>query len=506
MRFMRFYVCSFMALLCISADWPQEAKEYLGQLPGKRLEVEYVLGIAVREADVFSLHKADYMKSELAVLSTISAEDLKLKGSYLYIDNRNEPFSPFMPQSTKGWEARLGMEKYFSTGTAVSVEAFNTPKQLQFQTIPDIDYTETRLSLGIDQSISGDFFGSSYRSQRQSAYLNKEALEFGAITQIENSALDTVKLYYQAWYKQQAVKNLKESLKRKQRLNSIFKSQERRGLIETSDALQVESTTLNNETELINSSHDLQSSWEQLVIQLKMPKSFLQVSAEEIPIALDTPEKAATEYCQKLSFEDIQANTTQIKQAQKIVESNIEKYAALKQKLLPDVRLQGNYVANAIDGSPRQTWRDAGNLDNPAWTAGINVSFPIQNRAQKAQVISAHIELDQSKTRLNLLKSNLEVQWRNICQQLNNKIKNRDILKVMNAKNQKRASLDTRRFEVGRIKAFQWVQSEDDEALSFLRLQQAEVEVRTLSWEIFKQTGHLVDKALQILQLKAQNE
>ncbi|MCC6138973.1 MAG: TolC family protein [Bdellovibrionaceae bacterium] len=487
-------------------NWPEEARVYLEQLPEKQLTLDYVVARAITDADVFKLHKTDYLKGEALYMNSVSAEDFKLKGSYFYIDNKNEPFSPFMPQSTKGWEAKVGFEQYLATGTALNVEAFNSPKKLSFQTIPDIEYNETKLSFGLDQSLLGDFLGSGYRNLKRSAKNSRDALELSAIVQIENSTIDTIKLYYQAWLKQQTVKNLESSLKRRNRLNNILKSQARRGMVESSDSLQVEGAALNNEADFINNKQDLQSLWEQLVIQLKMPKSFLEVPADEIPIILDAPENESLKYCESLKFDDILANSNSVKQLMKAVDSAKYKYDALKQKLMPDVRLQANYVANAIDGSARQTWRDAGNQENPALTAGVSVSFPLQNRQQKSQLLNAHIEYEQAKTNRDISVNNMEVQWRLLCSNLKRKIQNRDLYKIVNQKNKKRVELDNRRFELGRIKAFQWVQSEDDEAQAFLRFQQTEVDVRVLAWDVQKQTGHLLDRAAGLLQIKSSHE
>ena len=60
------------------------------------------------------------MRGEAFYLNAVSAEDFRLRGSYFYIDNRNEPMVPqFMATSTQGWEATLGFEQYLSTGTAL---------------------------------------------------------------------------------------------------------------------------------------------------------------------------------------------------------------------------------------------------------------------------------------------------------------------------------------------------------------------------------------------------
>lgn len=487
-------------------NWPEEARSYLQQLPQQTLTVEYVVARSLSDSDIFKLHKTEYLKGEALYMGRLSAEDFKLKGSYLYTDNRNQQLNPFSPQSIKGWEARLGFDQFFASGTTLNFEAFNSPKELTFSPgagIGNLSFTETRYSLGVSQSLLGDFFGSSYRGLKRADQFAQEALELDALAKMETSTMDTIKLYYQAWLKQQNLKNLQESLARRNRLNKILKSQSRRGVIEVSDSLQVEGATLNNEVDYVNSKQELQSLWEKIVVQLSLPKTFLNVPADEIPILLDAPEGESLKFCKTLKFDDVRLNSIKVKQLSKAVESAKNKYEALKEKLMPDVRLQGNYIANAVNGNARQTWTDAGNLDNPQFSAGVSISFPLQNRQQKAQFMTAHIDYEQAKTNKSNTVNMLEVQWRELCSHLERKINNRELYKQVFQKNKQRVQLDNRRFELGRIKAFQWVQSEDDQAQAALRFQLAEVEVRELAWDVQRQTGHLIEKVSAQLGIKS---
>ena len=82
------------------------------------------------------------------------------------------------------------------------------------------------------------------------------------------------------------------------------------------------------------------------------------------------------------------------------------------------------------------------------------------------------------------------------------KIDGRDRYKEVSLKNKQRTILDNRRFEIGRIKAFQWVQTEEDEANSTLRYKQSEVEVRQMAWDIQRQTGHMIDQIKNLVDIK----
>lgn len=483
--------------------WPEEAVKYLNQLPNQELSLQFVVAKAVADSDVFQIHKAEYMRGYATYLSALAAEDFRLLGGVNYIDNRNEPVIPlFMATSTQGWNANIGFEQFLSTGTMLKGGVTHSYQRLRFLTNPELEFRESRMSLGLDQSLLSDFGGTSYKNLKKSAFKASKASEFMVLDRIENSILETISFYYNAWIKQQILKNLKESLERRQKLNSILKNQRQKGLIEASASLQIEGSVLNNQAEVETNRQELQSMWQQLVIQLKLPDSFLEISADEIPMTLDTPEERAAQSCDTLKFQEIQKLSSALNQAQNAVQSAEKKYQGLLPKLLPDLRFQATVTANGIDANVGETWKELTEFANPGLNLGLTLNFPLQNSQAKSQIVFAQIELSQAKTNLSRVESQLKVRWRLLCDELEQKVKNRDLFRKINSTNFKRVALDNRRFKLGRIEAFQWVQTEDDQSTSYLKLQQSEVDVRLTAWEIEKLTGKV---ALQIKDLMRLN-
>jgi outer membrane protein TolC len=511
-----FYVILFFPALCFSAirDWPQEAQDYLKTIPNQNITLDFVVARALSSADSFEIHTYEALRAESTYYSAVAFEDLKLRASYNYFDNRNEPLVPeFMSNSSIGWEAKVGAEQFFSTGTAVTVEGMHRPQAIGFLNRPSFDAIETKVTLGIQQNLLGDFFGSSYRGLKRSARDMRESLLFGAMAKVEGTTLDLITLYYQAWLKKELSLNWLEAKKRKDKLVKILRSQQKRGVVETSDVLQVEGAALQADLEYTTTQRDLQNIWEQLVVNLKLPRSFLQVNAEEIPFALDAPEEKAAELCQKIKFVDLEKNSNQIRELDEQVSAAREKYLAQKEKLLPDLKLVGSYASNSVEADSsltgaqaqgHKTFREVGDLDNPAWSAGVQLSFPIQNRAQKAQYLMARADYEQSRLKKSILLSDLENKWSQSCVLLKQNREARDKYREISKKNKRRVELDDHRFEVGRIKAFQWVQTEDDEAQSSLKYKQAEVQVRQVAWDIQRQTGHMSDLIKNYLPKKAE--
>lgn len=483
-------------------NWPEEAVQYLNQLPNKELTLDFVVGKAISDSDTFQILKADYFRGQAPYLATISAEDFKINSSLSYLDNENEPVVPqFMATSTKGWSAQVGFEQFLNTGTIITGGLSHSSQKLGFLSIPGLEYKESRLTVGINQNLLSDFGGESYRNLKKSSLKSMKANEYFVLSKFEDTILETISFYYNAWLKQKIVKNLKDSLKRRQTLNSILKNQSQKGLVENSDALQVEGLVLNNQAELETNRQELQNMWEQLVIQLKLPNTFLNVPAEEIPIALDSPETNAKNSCSNFGLEDIKKLSSQLQQAQNTVEAAEKKYQSLLPKLRPDLRLQANLTANGIDPETSETFKEITDFSNPSINVGLSLNYPIQNNQIKSQIILAQIEQTQAKTNLSMINNNLEIRWRFLCNDLSQKIANRDRFKKIFETNFQRVNLDNRRFKLGRIKAFQWVQTEDDEANSYLRFQQSEVEVRMTAWEIEKTAGKMAQQIKSIVKV-----
>jgi hypothetical protein len=75
-------------------DWPQDARDYLIQLPQQTLTLETVVNQAVSQADIFQAHKSEALRAEAFELQTLSAEDLTLTTSYNYFDRQTDPINP----------------------------------------------------------------------------------------------------------------------------------------------------------------------------------------------------------------------------------------------------------------------------------------------------------------------------------------------------------------------------------------------------------------------------
>ena len=207
-------------------NWPPEAKAYLKELPGQTLSLEFVVAIALKQADIFTIHKSDLGKAESVYMKATAVEDFVLYGGHSRYNDESEALSPFQPLAQKGWENKLGVKRYLSTGTSLSLEGTSARTNLRFRPSPGnpgvIDQKVSKLSIGLEQSLLGDSFGSGYRAMKRAADYQRKSLQSGAIKNIEASTLDVINLFYSAWLKKQLAVDLSEGKLRKNKLLNIF--------------------------------------------------------------------------------------------------------------------------------------------------------------------------------------------------------------------------------------------------------------------------------------------
>lgn len=510
MRFTLFFVIIHFFLLdaqAVPKDWPVEAKQYLKQLPGQKLTLDFVVGQALEQADVFDVHKADYLAAQSNYLQVIATEDLNLYGSHFRDKDRSEPFSPFEPVEAKGWTSTLGVKKFFSTGTGLSVEGTTGRRNILLSPLVGgarIDQKTSQVTLGLEQNLLSDFFGSAYRSQRRAAEHLREAQQSGAIHRIEKSVLDVIELYYTAWLNKQLALNSNESMQRRNRLLRIARQNRRRGTVEESDLLQIENLALGSKVDYDKTHRFLEDIWESLVISLKMPRVFLKVNPMTIPIVLDDPVDKAIQLCRANSYDHFLDRSKEYQQAKESLKAAESAMKSAEKSLRPDVKLQAQYTLNGVDPKTSETYQEIGNADHPGWSAGIAVSFPLQNNARKSRFIQAKADYERAKASKSMVLGNLEAEWRSLCATLKNQKELRDQYKVIYQKNKRRVGLDDRRFRIGRIRANEWVQTEDEEAQTNLAYQESEVELRKTAWLIQKKTGELGDELKKYLKLSGE--
>ncbi len=484
-----------------NAALPKDAQNYLEQIPEKKLTLPYVVKVALLHADAYRMIGLDYISADLEELGQIDPlTDTYLTGGWSYSDDNSTKTNPFQPLRAQSTQWNLGLQKGWSTGTTTSVQWQHDINDLEFGNLGPFgnsfitDYKQSVAVLNLEQNLLKDSFGYAFRKKREAARLRGDAIEWSARDSFESTTLQFIGEFYNAWLLQQQVSSLKDQVAREKRLVRILTNRSKKGAVEAPDLIQVEALLASNQTRLSQAKTQLAQQWEQLVIGLKLPKSFLGIDPMDVPTSIDDPVSAGLRVCGK----EEPTKTARIHSLEKRLESLESDYQASKNESLPDLKLVAGYRGNAIDSRAAQTVEDVfdGRDDvgfglGPAWNVGVKLNIPLSNSAARAQRAQKYVQKEQTVVQLGLAVDELKTLWRSTCRKLEAERKNEKLYNRVVKEQKRRVQAEEKRFRLGRVGVNQLVTAEDDLGLWEFQSQQKSIEVRQLAWQVQRYSGEL---------------
>lgn len=474
-----------------AAAWASapDIKVLASQIPGGKLQLEFVLKLAIQKSSSYKALQSTRLDSDATLLGSEERYDWTLLADYSYTDQDKDTLTPFEPGKIKKDNYNLGVRKYFSTGTAFETKWGRSFNQIKFSdpTIRVPNY-EDALSFSLKQSLWADFLGSSSRSQLRSDRLASQSLDHQYKINQQNWALNLIDLYHKAWFSQRQVLAAQESVARRKRLLSVTQSKFQKGTTEKQDYLQIQAAHLNTENQLSQADAALNEVWRYLVISLDLPDSFLQIPADQVPMALSDNSKLAFQQCSQpvdylKTFEVLKAEADKKSSEEKLNSSNSEDN--------PKLELVAGYNTNGIASSQNRAQRENLEQDFPSWNVGLQLEMPLGQSGSKSRKLRALSNELRSRTDFQTALENKKIEVLTNCEKLK-KVK-AELQNTENAfKNQQeRLELEERRFRLGRTSTFSVIQAGDDKSQSEINYNQAQIDYRSASWKVLSATSQL---------------
>ncbi|MGH8673118.1 MAG: TolC family protein, partial [Burkholderiales bacterium] len=113
-------------------------------------------------------------------------------------------------------------------------------------------------------------------------------------------------------------------------------------------------------------------------------------------------------------------------------------------------------------GTISDAWRQIRDRDLVSWSAGLNFSFPIANRAAKARSARSRIALDQGRLSLQNLERGVEIEVRNAVRQVQTNVKRVQAARVNLDLQRKKLEAEQKRFQYGMTTSFQVLEFQKD--------------------------------------------
>lgn len=470
------------------ATLPPDAQALLDSLPGKKVTLPLVLGRAMESSDSYRIVEAMRPAAEAAQLRGLSALDTQLMLSAEKIDDRRQPPSPFMPSRIDQAKATLGVSKYFSTGSQLSVELSHGYTEYSFAGTAFPSFMETRATLSAAQNLWKDGFGYAVRRREEAGRLRSGAEEAKLADARDAWATELTGIFYDAWLAQAVAAARADEVDRRETLLRITRAKVARGTAERPDQLQIESALLADRVRRAEALQQLGDRWRGLVMSLKLPEAWLALDPQEIPIELDEPVDEALAAC------SAREPSTE---SPSVVSSRLEAEAARLEAesaanaTKPTLQLKGSVFANGLDGSGGEAVRELFRVQNPGWAAGVELSLPLGSYSERADRQLAAAGQLRAEAQAGIAKDTFRLQWLNACLDLRRLRDAHESSQRAFANQRERARLDQQRFSLGRIATNVVVLSGDDATRAEMEFRAAEVKLRLAAWRVRRLAGQL---------------
>jgi len=479
------------------AEVDQMAQAMLKQLPDGKLTLDFLLSQAKSRSESYAAIQTLDSTAVAAVLGADAPYDTVFTSQVLKSNDELEKGNPFEPTRLEITSFRLGLRKYFRTGTTLDFGAAAGPTELSFPAgIPGspsaISYNSTRFDLGLKQNLWRDSFGSASRLGLKAGELSAEGQKQQKRAEIENWTLTIVEQFYAAWLAQSQVKDARENVEKRKRLRNVTRLRVSRGNAEKPDTLAAEAAVVSAEVDLRSAQERLQESWLLLATVLKLPQSIAaQVDPMQIPLALDPPDQSAGVICSSKS--QPMGSAKQLRARFDSQRSEVEaRRAEIEGR--PDLSLNARYFSNGIDSAFSNSASEASRLLHPGWEVGLSLEWPLGMSAAEARRIEARSLKARADAQSQALLDQESIAWSVRCGELTRRTADLNNLRENAKRQSERANLEQYRFSIGRIRMDEVTRAEDDALFANARARLEEVDLRRTIWAIRELNGEISER------------
>jgi len=487
--------CVFLGL-SFQATTQESPEALIQSLPNKKLSVEFVLQRGLQSSSTFQQIMAQVPSVENPILQSEAGLDWTLTGQASYMENFAETANTAFPTFPSKTLYDASIQKAFLTGTQVKAGWELSDQKISFPGAPSLEYKESKLKAELNQNLLRNSLGTANRKNLEAGVLQSKANQNLIKRQLEDYALNIVSAYYQAWVDQQNTLSAEKNLKRKQLLLRSTLAKFKRGTSERPDKIQIEGSVKAAEVTWLQQKQKLQETWQNLVVSLDLPRDWLSLAPEKIP--LEMPSQVNSSICK--------LNHTQLPASSATQEAELRAKAATLQKdatrsnALPDLSVFGSLASNAIEPEYGDAISDSTKFKSLDWLVGVRFSMPLGFKAEKAQVRAAISQELASNAALSSSKDQREIDFRNYCQLMSSLQLSKNILKNNFRDQGLRANLEQERFDIGRSSMFNVIQASDDAAQAELQLQQVEAGLQIAQWKLKQLSGEMSRKVTTLME------
>lgn len=367
------------------------------KLYGFVLSLGDITELAITNNFDIQLAKFDYYINEQDLFEELSKYDTELAASVKYINDQRKPANIIVGEKSLNNEYSLGISKLLPTGTTIGLDFTLDREWSDSGFVTSNPYYESSAKVSIVQQLGKNFFGMKDRGEVKITKLDISNSGFTSLDRIERAIADAQIDYWRVVYRYTAVKLRKDILERAEWLYEMDQKRLSRGTIERPEFLYSEANVIERKTAVLVAENELQNA----INDLKYSLNILDVKTEIIP--LDQLDIFGYEVDFNMSMRQAIEHRRDYKRDLNNIKSRNINLSIKENNLWPEINLEASLVRNGIDRASKNATDQIYNQDNPEYSFGVTVVFPLENREAKAQFEQS--KLEKAKALVNLKKT-----------------------------------------------------------------------------------------------------
>lgn len=373
-----------------------------------KLSLETVIRrIITQNFDVRSA-RYDIKQSDSPWRKNLSKYDYRLNGevSGSYIRQPETGSRTLMGTKVDSYTGEVGVSKYFSTGTSVSLSVSHEYSKSNFyfpSMMPQEIFTETyktSLTATLQQALLKNFLGYQDRLQEKNLRLQSKKVRSSLINSLSGQIVQGLIDYWDLIVAEDNLKTSKIELDNMQNLFNVVVRKKRYGLAQQFEVNQYRALLYQSQNKVELAKQNQFDARIKLLKQLNLDnetklKSVTQLSKDKPKISLDKSLERAfaarVDYQNALREVRIARNELKIK----------------KNALLPEVNLFASIGSGDQDTTTSASADDLTTFENPQLTTGIRATYILGNNQAKTDLRDARYDLRQARLKVKKLRKDI---------------------------------------------------------------------------------------------------
>lgn len=396
------YIMIAVALI-LTGTTMLNAQEEGGERQIHQLSLEDATALALINNFDIQLTKYDAWIARTDENGARSIYDTMLEVEVKYRNDQSKQSSTLAGTNALNNDYNLGVSKKLPSGTTVSLDMTNSRQWTDSSFASSPLTHDSTLGVTIEQELGKNFFGIKDRGDVKITLKDIERAEYTTLDKIEASIAEVQKAYWDCVLANELVKIQEDMVAQAKELYDLHQEKLKDGLVEIPEAIASEANYKSRKNKLLLVRNRAQAKNNVLKLLLNIEDD-IDINPTEVFDLSNNGKKGVTEALKK-AFDHRQ----DYKKAQNTIEAKDIRLIMKRNNLWPEINLTATLEKNGLGDHFKQAVTQVTAEDNPDFSAGLKITFPLENRAARGELKAAELEKGKALLELKLLERRIAI-------------------------------------------------------------------------------------------------